>query len=115
MTEVEAELPPGFAFLEPHAKIWGKLDTQLERYELRQSSSMKELKLFYDLASPRLDEIFEHLDRFPMDDLPPPEALLYRTVMAMTEVAQSVEIFNQPRVPYAPFPHEMVLEWNSHE
>ena len=115
MVETEAELPPGFEFLEPYARTWGKLETQIERYEFRQSSSMTELKQFYDIAALRLDEIFGHLDRFPMRDLPPSEALLFRTIMAMTEVAQSVEIFNQPRVPYAPFPHEMVLEWNSHE
>ena len=112
MTEVATiALPEGFEALAPYAETWGKLVSQEDRYLLRQHSSMRELKVYYDAAAPRLNEIFDHLDKFPMDKLPEPEALLFRAVLGLTEAAQAVEIFGQPRVPYAPFPHQAQQEW----
>ena len=43
--------------------------------------------------------------------LPEAEALLFRVVLGLTEASQAVEIFGQPRVPYAPFPHSVAMEW----
>ena len=60
--------------------------------------------------APRLKAIFEHLDSFPYGTpLPPPEALLFRVVMAMSEVAQAVEVFGQPAVPRAPEGHSVPI------
>ena len=116
MTDVKnIELPEGFEALQPFAETWGKLDSQEDRYLLRQHNSMEELKAFYDAAAPRLDEIFDHLDKFPMDALPAPEALLYRTALGLTEAAMAIEVFGQPCVPYAPFPHKMAIEWNEYK
>jgi len=106
------KLPGGFEHLASFAAEWGGLETQEERYLKRQYSSMKDLKAFYEAAAPRLDEIFDHLDKFPMDALPASEALLYRTAMGLTETAMAIEVFGQPGVPYAPFPHKMAIEWN---
>jgi hypothetical protein len=50
-----------------------------------------------------------------MDDLPEAEALLYRTTLGLTETAMAIEVFNQPTVPYAPFPHKMAIEWNEYK
>ncbi len=105
-------LPKGFEALEPFAHTWGSLHSQEERYLFRQDNSMQQLKAYYDATAPRLDEIFTHLEQFPMDDLPESEALLYRTVLGLTEAAMAIEVFNQPRVPYAPYPHKMAIEWN---
>lgn len=107
-------LPEGFEELAPHAETWGQLETQDERYLQRQKCTMKEIKAYYDATAPRLNEIFDHLDQFPMDDLPEPEALLYRTAMGLTEAAMAVEVFNQPRVPYAPYPHMMSIKWKEY-
>jgi hypothetical protein len=115
MTATGVSLPDEFKSLAPYADTWGRLDSQLERYLQRQKSSMDELKAFYDAAAPRLDEVFNHLDKFPMDALPPSEALLYRTILGLTEVAQAIEVFNQPGVPYAPFPHNMAIDWSEHK
>lgn len=115
MSEVAtATLPTGFEELAIFVDSWGRLESQEQRYLQRQNSSMKELKAFYDAVAPRLDEIFDHLDKFPMDKLPPPEALLYRVTLGLTEAAMAVEVFDQPRVPYAPFPHKMAIEWNKY-
>jgi hypothetical protein len=115
MTAIDVSLPGEFEALAPYAKTWGGLENQAERYLLRQKSTMAELKEFYNAAAPRLDEVFNYLDQFPMDALPPSEALLYRTILGLTEVAQAIEVFNQPGVPYAPFPHNMAIEWNEYK
>jgi hypothetical protein len=116
MTDVTtAVLPKGFEALQPFTETWGKLFTQDERYLFRQQSSMEELKAYYDIAAPRLDAVFDHLEKFPMGGLPEPEALLYRTVLGLTEVAMAIEVFNQPRVPYAPFPHKIDIEWGERQ
>lgn len=105
-------LPAGFENLAAFAAVWGRLHSQEERYLQRQRSTMEELKAFYDATAPRLSEIFDHLDAFPLDALPEPEALLYRTALGLTEAAMAIEVFNQPCVPYAPFPHKMAIHWN---
>src|SRR6185369_16230052 len=67
MTDVTtAVLPKGFEALQPFTETWGKLFTQDERYLFRQQSSMEELKAYYDIAAPRLDAVFDHLEKFPM-------------------------------------------------
>jgi hypothetical protein len=115
MSDIKTDLPAGFEALAPYAETWGRLESQLERYLLRQKSTMDELRAFYAAAAPRLDETFDHLDKFPMDALPPSEALLYRTILGLTEVAEAIEVFNQPGVPHAPFPHDMAIEWTLYQ
>ncbi len=114
MIEAANALPSGFEALQPYADTWGKLVTQEERYMLRQTSTMAELQAYYDAAAPRLNEVFDYLDGFPVDALPAPEELLYHTMLGLTEAAMAIEVFNQPRVPFAPFPHEMAIEWNEY-
>jgi hypothetical protein len=106
-------LPPGFEDLAPYATTWGAADSQESHYLIRQNTPMEELQAFYDAVTPRLKDIFVHLDRFPVDALPPPEALLFRTVCGLAEAAQAVEIFRRPGVPYAPVPHFVRMEWSS--
>ena len=105
------KLPDGFSALQPFAEQWGKLNTASERYLLRQSLTMDELRAFHRAASNRLDEIFDYLDGFPEGDLPDAEACLYRTVMGLSEVMQAVEIFGSPRVKNAPYPHHIETLW----
>jgi len=104
-------LPPQFSFLEPYAAVWGDLHSQNERYLKRQDLSYGALEAFHAVAAPRLEEVFSYLDGFDMKNLPEPEALLFRTILGLTEVSQAVEVFGQPRVPYAPFPHSVKMQW----
>ncbi len=104
-------LPEKFAFLEPFVATWGDLHTQDERYRRRQELPQGELEAFHAALAPRLEEVFTHLDQFDPKALPEAEALLFRVVLGLTEASQAVEIFGQPRVPYAPFPHSVAMEW----
>ncbi len=108
---MSAALPKGFEFLEPFAVTWGDLQTQGERYLKRQSLSLGELSAFHAALALRLEEVFTHLDKFPPDALPEAEARLFRTVLGLTEASQAVEVFGQPRVPFAPYPHSVKMEW----
>jgi hypothetical protein len=108
-------LPPGFEFLEPFAATWGDLNTQSERYLQRQSLPYAALLAFHTALAPRLEAVFQHLDKFPKDALPAEEARLFRTVLGMTEASQAVEVFGQARVPNAPYPHTVAQEWVGYE
>ena len=104
-------LPEQFRFLEPFAAVWGDLHSQDERYLKRQSLSYGELEAFHSALAPKLEEVFSHLDGFDATALPEAEARLYRTVLGLTEASQAVEVFGQARVPYAPYPHSVKMEW----
>jgi hypothetical protein len=104
-------LPEQFSFLEPYAAVWGDLHSQNERYLKRQALNYEELEAFHGALSGRLEEVFSYLDGFDPDALPEPEARLFRTVLGLTEASQAVEVFGQPRVPYAPYPHSVKMEW----
>jgi hypothetical protein len=108
-------LPEQFSFLEPFAATWGDLHSQNERYLKRQQLSYADLEAFHLALSGRLEEVFSYLDGFDPDALPEPEARLYRTVLGLTEASQAVEVFGQPRVPYAPYPHSVPMEWAGYQ
>lgn len=109
MTDREV-LPADFADLTPFIAEWGHLDSQDQRYGRRQELAMDRLLAYYVAVAPRLEAIFAHLDRFPhAAPLPPPEAMLLRVVMAMSEVAQAVELFKTPSVPGVPANHSVTI------
>lgn len=110
MDDQTAHLPPQFGDLSQFVGEWGALATQDERYLLRQSLPMERLRAYYDVVTPRLGAIFDHLDGFAFDaPLPAPEALLERLVMGMSEVAQAVEVYGEPGVPHAPDHHSVPI------
>ncbi len=111
----QVTLPQQFAFLEPFAANWGGLRSQDERYRKRQELAQGELEALHAALAPRLEEVFKHLDQFDPQALPEAEALLFRVVLGLTEAAQAVEIFGQPRVPHAPFPHSVQMEWAGYQ
>ena len=66
----DAMLPVEFSSLESFAGAGWCVESERERYTKRLASAMPELLEFYDAAFPRLREIIDHLDQFPLDDLP---------------------------------------------
>ena len=72
-------LPKEFKDLEAFVSEWA-LVTESERVKKRYSSTMEEIKLFYDAMLPQLETILEYLNRFSLDELPEAEKrLLYLT------------------------------------
>ena len=111
----QATLPPEFAALAPFVEEWGRLETQDARYRRRQELPMARLAAYHEAVAPRLEAIFAHLDQFPFAaSLPPAEALLLRLVMAMSEVAEAVELFGTPGVPGVPEGHSVSITGLAH-
>jgi hypothetical protein len=94
----EGMLPEPFSGLERFAAAGWCLDTERERYTKRLDSAMPELLELYDAAFPRLREIIEHLDQFPLDDLPEQERNLLRLAYSLIQVSLAVDMWGQPEV-----------------
>jgi hypothetical protein len=92
----DALLPSAFAEFEQYAQIWC-LATESERWDKRMSSTMAEMREFYDALFPRLEEAIEYCDKFPLDDLPDDAVHLLHLIYSLIMVAMSVEIMHQPR------------------
>jgi len=90
MTET---LPPAFADLTPYLD-WA-LSTELERHHHRVSTSLPEIRRFYDAVMPRIHAIAAHLDTFPgadPDALPPVERNLYNLALAFMEASHPIDL-----------------------
>ena len=91
------QLPPEFADLEPFAD-WA-LPTERERYAKRLSSTMDELRAFYDAAFARLEDAAVYLERLPLDALPEDATRLLQLCYSLINVSFPIEAWRQPRVP----------------
>lgn len=92
-----ATLPSDFADLEPFAD-WA-LESEADRYAKRLSSSMEDLRAFYDAAFPRLEAAAAHLDGYDLDALPDDARNLLWLCYSLVNVSFPVEVWHQPRVP----------------
>src|ERR1700739_5148467 len=91
------KLPAEFAHPEPYLD-WD-LATEPERYAKRLASSMAEMQAFYDVAFPRLNDVIEYCDKFPLDDLPEDARTLMHLMQSLVMVSFPIEAGTQPRVP----------------
>ncbi|MFI6619768.1 hypothetical protein [Streptomyces sp. NPDC050528] len=90
-------LPSEFAALEPFGE-W-ILESERERYSKRLASSMEEMQAFYDAAFPLLEQASDHLDKFPLSELPEQERNLLLLMFSLVNVSFPVEVWKQARVP----------------
>ena len=97
-TMTDAPLPDEFSNLEPFAAAGWCVESERERYSKRLASAMPELLEFYDAAFSRLREIIDHLDQFPLDDLPERERNLLHLVYSLIQVSLAVDMWGQPEV-----------------
>lgn len=93
-----ANLPEGFADLEPFVADW-VLPTSTARSRKRNSSQMSEITAFYDALQPRLKAVLEHLGTVPYDDtMPDEEHRLLGLALSLAEITPAVEWYDQPGV-----------------
>ena len=90
-------LPSEFAALEPFSE-W-VLESERDRYSKRLASSMEEMQAFYDAAFPLLEQASDHLDKFPLTELPEQERNLLLLMFSLVNVSFPVEVWKQARVP----------------
>lgn len=89
---VEARLPSAFAEFELFAEKWC-LATEPERWDMRLSTPMVEIREFYDAFTPRFEEAIDYCDKFGLDDLPDDALNLLHLIYSMIMVSMAVEIF----------------------
>lgn len=98
--ESSNSLPPGFTELEPFVDQWA-ISTEVERNRVRRNSSMEEIRGLYKAVGPRLSDIIEYLNEFPLDDMPDDARQLLRLAMSTMEITPAVELYRQPDVVHA--------------
>ena len=92
----ESPLPEPFHDLEKWLE-WS-LETEQERSDRRQASTMDDLKAFYAAMLDRMEEVLPYLDQFSVDALPEDATRLFYLTLSLAEVAPAVEQFGQPSV-----------------
>ena len=93
---MEPLLPEQFHELESFLS-WA-LNTEHERSVKRHSSTMSELRAFYDAIIARLQEMLDFLNGFSQDNAPAPVKRLSLLTLSLAEIAPAVENFKQQGV-----------------
>jgi hypothetical protein len=88
-------LPPGFSELQPLVADWA-LATRAERFKKRYTSSMEEIRICYDAMMPKMQAIVDHLNQFPVDDIPEASRPLLYMSLSTIEISRAVELWNAP-------------------
>lgn len=90
------DLPEQFNDLE--SLLEWSLPTELARNAKRRSSSMEQLRHFYETMLPRTEAVLEYLDKFPLEQMPQRERRLLYLALSLAEVANAIELFKNPSV-----------------
>jgi hypothetical protein len=96
-------LPDGFEDLAPFVEYWARATTQA-RIDARSTATMEQIRAFYDVMTGHAEAALQHVERFPLDQLPDDAARLFRLVLALGQAHVAVEIHGQPRAPGTPYP-----------
>ena len=84
-----------FAELEEFVSAWG-LSMAHERLIKRSSATMAEIQYFYAAITPRLEEIIDFLNEYPVDDIPPEYLPLSYTALAVCEIDDAMNVWHAP-------------------
>lgn len=87
-------LPKAFAALTPFLD-WAR-DSERARNAKRTSSTMAEIRAFYEAMHGCIDAALEYLNARPLDRLSEPDRRLFLLVMALPEAANAIELFEEP-------------------
>lgn len=83
-------LPASFGDLEKYVDDWC-LKGQRARYAKMLSVDVVILRHFYQTMLPRIDAIVEHLNQFPLNDLPEAEQRLMDLALTFAETAHPID------------------------
>ncbi|MFJ2240409.1 hypothetical protein [Streptomyces sp. NPDC087859] len=87
----EAGLPEGFADLERFLERWRLRDAQ-ERMEAMVAADIEELRDLCAAMLPRIEAVVNHLNAFPLGDMPPREQALFELALTFSEVTHPVDL-----------------------
>jgi len=89
-------LPEQFAELESFSD-W-ILASANERSRKRVTSTMPELKAFYQAMMKHIDAIIEYFKQFSIDEMPQDTRRLLLMSLSLVEISHAVELYGQPTV-----------------
>jgi hypothetical protein len=87
---------PSLAGLETYLETWGNLPTTEDRLEKRLTSTIEELRAFYDAMIPNLEAIIEYLNSIPLSGLKGEDLKLANAVLATCEIDNAVNKWHEP-------------------
>lgn len=93
---MDAQLPKEFAELERFSD-W-ILPTHSERNRKRVTSTMPELKAFYEAMMQHIDRIVEYFKQFSIEEMPQDTKRLLFMTLSFADAAHAVELYGQPTV-----------------
>lgn len=98
---MKKNIPEEFLELALYVEDWA-LATHDERYEKRGAATAEELRKFYDAMLPRLEEILEKLDEYPVGKIPADVEDLFFMALSMAEISPHIELYKgDPAVPHS--------------
>lgn len=97
-------ITPDFTGLQPFIDHWG-LESAHERIRNRSEANLSELQEFYDAIIPRLDEIIEFLNQFPVNEIPDQYKPLAYTALAICEVDDPIHMWKSVNLKYCSDPY----------
>jgi hypothetical protein len=89
----ESSLPDAFFDLNPYLE-WA-LPSEHARRAKRASTSMSEIRAFYDAMLERMEAVLSFLEKYPADDPPADVELLFLLATALAEIAPAVEMYGE--------------------
>lgn len=92
---MSAQKPEDFSELDGFVAVWG-LPTMQGRIEKRLTSSLAELRAFHDAMLPRLPQIIDFLNQFPVNAIPAEYQPLANAALAMCDVDDPVNKWRSP-------------------
>jgi hypothetical protein len=107
-----ANLPEGFAELEPFVETWG-IEGSANRAAKRSSSTPEEREAFFKAASPLMEKALDYLDERPVNALSPSEERLMNLMLSLAHIAPAVEIQGPDEIKSAPWRDRMRITRSS--
>lgn len=90
---------PDFSDLSRFIDNWG-LDSAHDRLKKRSTVDLTELNAFYDAVTPRLEEIIEFLNQFPVNEIPEQFKPIAYMALAICEVDDPINVWKSSNLEY---------------
>jgi len=94
---MSVSLPSQFSDLEPFVAEWAN-EKRSARLARRVGASYEEIEQFYSAAQPRLADMIEYLNQFPVEDIPAEARPVLWLCLGVVECARCVEVWQAPDI-----------------
>lgn len=104
---------PDFQTLEPFVQEWG-LPTREARLEKRLTTTIEDLRAFYEAMTPHLQGVIAFLDQWPLDKIPEEHRRLADTALMLCEIDNPVNKWRSNTLSDGVDPRRLEVKANPH-